>query len=521
MDSEPKEIELKLRVAPEDISVLRNHPDFPGHLQSPTNEELISVYFDSGDFFLRDHGLTLRVRHIGQKRIQTIKASHSGSGIFERSEWEQAIEGDQPDLAGVMDTALGPILTDSIRLALKPIFETRIERTAYRLNGGDTDIIMAIDRGVIAVPQSSCPVSEIELELKRGSPADLFKIAHTIGGIVPAQLGVKSKSERGYDLVENTPIAAEEACDLDLVPGMSSGRAFTLIGRACLRQLIANEPATQKRNSEALHQMRIALRRLRAAISLFSDVVTDDRVSIIKDELKWLGNELGPARDLDTFLIEVLKPLRKQQPNEPGLVSIIRMFARERLKGYRRAQQAVQSVRFRALVLNTAEWIEAGPWSASEDPLLRGRREIPIEAHAAEQLSKRRKKIRKGGAEIGKLNPPELHSLRIQIKKTRYAAEFFSGLYKDKKTERPYGKFLSSLKQLQNSLGGFNDIMMRKALCAEIIARPGRGLTAEQSRHRAYAAGLVMGNQQALIPRLLDRARKAHVRFDSSKAFWK
>ena len=77
-------------------------------------ETLVSVYFDSDEFFLRDHGLTLRVRHIGDKRIQTIKSAEHGT--FERSEWEQTIEGDQPDLALVTDTALGPLLTDDIRI---------------------------------------------------------------------------------------------------------------------------------------------------------------------------------------------------------------------------------------------------------------------------------------------------------------------------------------------------------------------------------------------------------------------
>ena len=63
-----------------------------------THEALDSFYFDSGDLFLRDHGLTLRVRHIGDKRIQTIKTINQGSDWLERSEWEQSIEGDQPDL---------------------------------------------------------------------------------------------------------------------------------------------------------------------------------------------------------------------------------------------------------------------------------------------------------------------------------------------------------------------------------------------------------------------------------------
>ena len=521
MDSQPKEIELKLRVAPEDIVALRNHPHFASALHDPTRETLDSVYFDSEDRFLRDHGLTLRVRHIGDKRVQTIKTAYHGSGCFERSEWEQAIEGDQPDLARVTDTALGPLLTDDVCSALNPIFETRIERTAYHLNGNDSDIVMAVDEGQIVATDSSCPVSEIELELKHGSPAQLFKIARDITDIVPAELDVKSKSERGYDLIEKTPVTAEKACDPGLNAGMSTGRAFTLIGRACLRHLIVNVPATKNRNSEALHQMRVALRRLRAAISSFSDVVSDDRINTIKTELRWLAQEFGPARDLDTLLLEVIKPLRKQHANEPGLLSISRMFARQRLKGFRRAQEAVQSARFRTLVLDTAEWVEAGPWSTSEDPLVRARREMPIEIRAAEQLSQRRKKIRRRGAKIGDLSPEQLHRLRIQVKKARYAAEFFSSVYKGKKAVKRCKKVLSSLMRLQNCLGGINDIMTHKALFAEIIANPRRGLTAEQNHRRAFAAGLIIGNQQAQIRHLLDGARKAHSRFDSAKVFWK
>ncbi len=519
MDNEPKEIELKLRVAPEDAATLRTHPNFASALGEPVSETLVSVYFDSDELFLRDHGLTLRVRHVGDMRIQTIKSADHG--IFERSEWEQPIESDQPNLALAADTPLGPLLTDDIRNALKPVFETRIERMTYRLNGGDTDIAIAFDKGRIVAANSSYPVSEIELELKRGEPTDLFKLARAIGDIVPTQLDVKSKSERGFDLVEKTPAAAERAYEPELSAGTSAGRAFTLIAQACLRQLLANESAAKKRDAEALHQTRIALRRLRAAISLFSAVVTDPRVEAIKAELKWLGRELGPARDLDSFLIEALRPLRKQQANEPGLISISRMFARERLKSYRRAQEAIESARFRALVLDTSEWIEAGSWSTSNDPLTVARRAMPIETLAAEQLSRRRKKIRRRGAEIGELSPEQLHQLRIQIKKTRYATEFFASVYRGKKAAKRLEKFRSALKQLQNCLGGFNDIMTRKALCAAILARPGRSLTEEQNRHRAFAAGLIMGDQQAQIAQLLDRAGKAHSRFDEAKSFWK
>ena len=521
MDNDPKEIELKLRVDPADVAALLNHPNFANTLHDPLKEALVSVYFDSDDLFMRDHGLSLRLRYVGDRRIQTIKAANPGLGIFERSEWEKTIDGDKPDLTDLMDTRLGPILNDEVRNGLKPVFETRVERTTYHLNGGDTEVAVAFDDGKIVAAGSSCPISEIELELKRGHLGELFKVARGIGEIVPAWVDVKSKSERGYDLLKDKTLTIEKAYDPDLPAGTTVARAFTLIGRSCLRQLLVNEPAIRQRNPEALHQMRIGLRRLRAAISLFSEVVTDNQIEAIKAELKWLGAELAPARDLDSFLSEALRPLRKQQADQPGFESISRMFARERLKAYRRAREAIESPRFRALVLDTSEWIEAGPWNASDGPLMSARRTTPVEILAAAQLSQRRKKIRRRGAKLDELDPEQLHKLRIQIKKTRYATEFFASTFRSKKAAKRHQKFHASLRQLQTCLGGFNDIMTRKALCAEVLERPGRSLTEEQNRRRAFAAGLILGDQQAQLRKLLDRTRKAHSRFDTAKSFWK
>ena len=517
----PTEVELKLWVAPEDIAAVLNNPRFADSLHDPTRATLDSVYFDSKDRFLRDHGLTLRVRHDGDKRVQTIKSADSGVGLFERSEWEETIENDQPDISRVRDTALGQILTDEVGKELKPVFETRIERTAYHLNGNGADIIFAIDEGKILASDSSQPVSEIELELRQGSPADLFKIARDILDIVPAHLEFKSKPERGYQLLDKTATGAETGFDPELLPGMSAGRAFTLIGRACLRHLVANVPAMLRRDETSLHQMRVALRRLRAAISLFSPVTSDTRLEAVKTELRWLAQELGPARDLDTLISEVIKPLHKQHANEPGFASISNMFTRKRLKSYKHAQEAVQSARFRSLILDTTEWIEAGPWTISDDNLKRAYREMPIEIYAAEQLSHRRKRIRRRGKRIADLSPEQLHRLRIQVKKARYAADFFCSVYTGKKSAKQCKKMRSSLMQLQNCLGRLNDIVTHKALFSEIIANRPKGLTEEQGRRRAFAAGLIIGDQQAQVGKLLDRARKAYSRLDDAKPFWK
>src|SRR3984957_19448564 len=104
MVGRPAEVELTLWDTPENIAALRRYPGFAGSLQDPSHEVLDSVYFDSDERFLRNHGLTLRVRRMDEKRVQTIKSADHAVGLFERSEGEQTIEGSKPDLSGVKDT---------------------------------------------------------------------------------------------------------------------------------------------------------------------------------------------------------------------------------------------------------------------------------------------------------------------------------------------------------------------------------------------------------------------------------
>ena len=145
------------------------------------------------------------------------------------------------------------------------------------------------------------------------------------GETVPFRLEVKSKAERGYELLRGRLYEAEKAAEIDIPPELETGEAFRAIAQSCLRQIIANEPAMCAGQAEALHQMRIGLRRLRAAIAIFADVVDDEELETIKGELKWITQELGPARDLDVFAADVLAPVKSQAaratPASPRLIA--------------------------------------------------------------------------------------------------------------------------------------------------------------------------------------------------------
>jgi inorganic triphosphatase YgiF len=517
------EVELKLSVTPEDFAALKAHAEFRNLLAHPVSSgTLDAIYYDTPRCELHGHGISLRVRREHEKYVQTIKSLPQQSpGLIERTEWEQAVPGRQPDLGNVPDAGLAAVFTDRVREAIGPAFETKIHRTVYRVTDALRGIELAFDQGEIIAGERKLPVCEIELELKHGDRAALFALARSIAAAIPAQLTLKSKSERGYELAAAKSPRVVTSFQIDLAPGTTAAHAFQSICRDCLRQLIANVPALCQRNPGALHQARIALRRMRTAISLFSEIVRDHQVAQIKAELKWLGREFAPARDLDALLTEVMRPLRKQHPDNRGLQSLYRSFSRQRLQEYDRASAAVRSPRFRRLLIETLAWVDIGEWVTTTDETARLRRERPIEAHAADQLSRRRKKVRKRGRAIQELDPAHRHRLRIQVKKTRYATEFFAGLFRRKKAARRGAKMLNALKRMQNSLGGLNDVATRRALCAEILSKPGRATKAEAARDLAFAAGLVTGDQEARSMEFLDDAKKAHARIEDIKPFWK
>ena len=151
---------------------------------------------------------------------------------------------------------------------------------------------------------------------------------------------------------------------------MASGDAFRAIARNCLRQIIANEPGVCAGDAEALHQMRIGLRRLRTAIASFATVSAGSEQDRIKAELKWATKALGPARDLDVFATDVLKHLSETGADEKEFAEASRDFTLRRAAAYARTTDMVRSDRFRRILLDVAEWVEAGPWTRVPRPTL-------------------------------------------------------------------------------------------------------------------------------------------------------
>ena len=427
------EIELKL-----DLSHLEMDSLVASDLLGEPAEtvEQHSIYFDTDDRRLFNAGFTLRIRRSGAARTQTVKATGPSASLFARSEWETAVETDVPALDHT-----SPLLNQfgDIREDLLPQFEVSIDRRIWNLVENGSKIELAADRGTAAEADRQAPICEIELELKDGDPKDLFALARKIEAIVPFKFGVHSKAERGYRLLAAAQHVHKSA-EIDLEWRSSAVDGFKAIAQACFRQFRLNENVLlHRRSAEALHQARVAMRRLRSAVSLFKPVL-DDEARRLSGEFRWLAGVLGEARNID-----VLLPKAKDGDFADRLQQ-----ARE--AAYDEVENALGSPRARALMLDFHEWLHTGAYL--DGPA----KDKTIGEQAVEALDKMRKKLKKHGRDLAHVDDEQRHEARKDAKKLRYAAEFFKTLFADHKEARRHKRFIKAMEELQDQLGALNDL---------------------------------------------------------------
>jgi triphosphatase len=503
------EIELKFQVPPRELRKLKAARTLHG---KPSKEEdLVSVYFDTPKHKLARNDVTLRVRRRGDKFLQTIKSSGS-NGSFRRGEWEHEVKGAVPNLREASGTPLAPLVTKKLKRRLKPVFETRIHRTSIPVRKNRSQIEVALDRGQIRSGRRSTPIAELELELKRGKLSEVFKLARQLTKLVPATLLLKTRSEQGYDLIGRKGTQASTAEKISIRRGTSTLEAFRTIGRSALRQIADNGPAVENLDSEGVHQMRVGLRRLRAAISLFGELLRDRQTERIKSELKWLTGELAPAREFDVYQKNKIEPLRGVAPAKRGMKELAGTVASRRDAAFAKAKIAVHSPRYRLLLLDTLQWLETGDWAK------RARRygHRSIERSATDILKKRRKAIIKKAKRLRELDAPQQHKLRIAAKKLRYACDFFGHLFSGCKAKKRLSASQDCLTILQDHLGALNDIKVDQKLAPKLIA--GRPRTT--GPQRAFAAGFVSGQERAEIAPLLEAAENGASKLAQIKPLW-
>lgn len=510
------EVELKLLVAPTDVSRLRRFVLSPGWQRSkPRTQKLHSIYFDSPDFFLKQRAIALRVRRVGNRWIQTLKSGGDvKAGLHSRVEIEAQVAHDHPDFTKITDPELLELLlSPQLDGKLGEAFTTVFERTIWMLESEAGDVVeMALDRGEIRGTSGTQPISEVELELKSGNPAVLYEIALTLLDAAPLHLENASKAQRGYDLCTPPPPPQPvKAKAVDLRNGYSACQAFQIIAWSCISHLQCNHAGLLTGNDvEYVHQMRVALRRLRSAIGLFARIAPTLRESPLIEEMRWLAGELGEARDWDVFITETLPPILVATLDDAPLLKLRNQALTIDAAANDKARAAAAAQRYQRLLLSLGAWLNREAWRDGLSKKQRAALDRPIHAWAPKLLGKRHRQLLARGADLAALSATERHALRIAGKKLRYAAEFLSHLFPGPNTQ----PFLKALSALQDSLGVLNDHVVTHSLLEKLRDAGKSGALRER------AIGEIMGWNACQASLHLAQLGQVWEGFKSQKPFW-
>ena len=460
-----REIELKLACTPEAMERIRQAPYLHGQSVDAKRRNMRSVYYDTDDMRLGAKGFALRLRYSGDKCVQTLKANHEGEDegfLQDKAEYEAVppCPIDEPDLE-----LLPPTVREKLRKLingekLRARVESDIDRETIDLHSEEGDAVeLAFDAGTVKANGNRAEICEVELELKKGSPQELYRIALGFADIAPLRLSRASKAERGFALLNGRKPTAAKADNTALTKEMSAVEAYGVILHDCLLHLLANEgPAFEARLPEGLHQLRVALRRMRSAFTVFRKEIGGETAEMLSAEAKWLGNAVGRARDFDVFTHDILEPVTPADGEEGAFEVLKRKVEEERARAWAAADKAFHSQRYSRFVLQLALFLTEKGWRAKSSA------GDPVEDFAARALDKRQASVEKLGNRMAELDEEKRHEMRKRLKKLRYALSFFQSLF-EKKKAKPY---LKDLARLQDAFGALNDLATARTILGDL-----------------------------------------------------
>ena len=493
------ETELKLSIAQPDLSRIRQHPLLVDHACAvPTEHRLTDTYYDTPKLELWRNGVSLRVREEGHTWIQTVKtASASSATLHERDEWESSLPSGQPQPVEIAHQIKSEkiarlLRAASVSKALRPVFKNATRRTIWNLELPDGQLVeCALDTGKIDCKGQTVAIGELELELKKGNPTQLFELALALHEDIPLQIANDSKAARGYALLEKQAPEPVKAIPVRLLRKMTLEDAFQCIGLNCLQQMEANVPGVLMQSVESLHQMRVGLRRLRALLDMFSELAP--LPSQVREGVDWLAGELGATRDWDVLADSTLGSITNFDSGE------LRELAEAKARDLHQALLvSLRDPRYTQVVLQLNGWLRGRHWRR----VTNFAENSPLASRASDAMTpllrKAQRRLRKRIDTLDQADAAGRHRIRIAAKKARYAVEFFSSLLPRGQVKQ----YVSSLSGLQDQLGKLNDMEVASRLLSEL---EGSGA----SRAAPFALGYLNAAAEASIPHLTKSLRIA------------
>lgn len=424
------------------------------------------------------------MRHIDSGWVMGLKrAAAEDRGAFEREETEVSSPSGEPDLS-LFDKAIAREVTDLTGdKPLHPRFGSEIRRAARRVEKNGAAIEVAFDEGFLFAGDRREPTAEIELELKSGAPAALFDLGLELVEAFPVELGLRSKAERAHALLSPAPPEPARAQDPALRPDMKLDEAIADIMRNCLAHFLGNLPALEAGDAvEAVHQMRVAMRRLRSALGLFGRAFPCAEFEALRTESGRIAAVLGEARDWDVFVLRLSDGALKRFAAEPGFDRLRAAAEAKAAAAHAAVAQQAGGKAVARFALRLERLAAARGWRDGARDEARAALDEPVEVFAARWLEALDRKVRRRGRHFRSLTPEARHALRIAMKHMRYATEFFGGLFHPRSAAERY---VEKAAALQDQLGELND--------SAIALRLVKALGPPKNAQAAYAAGVATG----------------------------
>ena len=447
--------------------------------------DLVSTYHDTADLRLARSGITLRYRTGDDEGpAWTLKLRVPGNDGSVRD--ELTFPGD-PEV--IPEAALDLVTATRRSRALRPVARLRTRRRRWLLSGlGEQELAELCDDEVSVLDEDEVVARFRELELESRGPAleQLIPIAQRLqlAGAVLAEPVPKAIRAMGPRAAAAADITAIEVGRSD-----QAGRVVQAAIAAGGIRLVQNDPGTRLEDAEALHQMRVATRRLRSDLRTFASLVDAEWAAGLADELGWLGHSLGAARDLDvqiSGLEEAAGDLRAD------LSPLFDLLLKQRAGARSALMKVLRGRRYTALLDRLVD-------AAQAPRLTPAATELAARALPPLMLAAWRRLERRGGA-VSPTDPDQsYHAVRILAKRARYAAEAIGPLLGSPGTR--VVKFAAAAAELQDLLGSLQDTVVG----ADLIRQSAE--SAEDTRF-SIAAGRLL--ERAELTR--GRVRRAYPR---------
>ena len=390
--------------------------------------------------------------------------------------------------------------------ALMPLAALSGKRRSQRLLIGDAVVVLHLIQGHFRTVAAEREVARVLLSGTAPAVLDLARrLAAALPLLPPSQsLGAEALSlatgqappPRRHGAPDTSEAASAEAC-------------FTMaIGHLLEVALQVAPIARAGIEIEGVHQLRVALRRLRSVLKVFRPITGCKQGRALDGVLRQMLGLLGPARDWDVFLAGIGADLAALLPEDKRLKSLLSAAEAKRQAAYAALPEALDGPAWRAAVTSGLAFTLEKPWRAGAGDERLGLLDAPPQDFAALILGKRWGSLLEAGAEIETLPAEALHELRLDAKRLRYAAEVFAPVFPKKAARR----FQRRLAALQEELGRSNDAAVARSLV--------QSLARENDEARAWAIGVAEGWCLARSMADHDGVLKAWKKLSAKESFW-